>query len=282
MAQSRLSEIIAVHEKDLIKEWLVRQNEFLSERRDRMSDSQQRANSQEFLQALTEAISRNAGLDIESEKWSSMRTLLADLGRQRAAQGFSPTETSTFIFSFKQPLFSRLTIEYANSPEMLAQETWRATELLDRLGLYTFEIFQKSREEIISRQQQEMLELSTPVVELWKGILALPLIGTLDSARTQIVMQNLLEAIVANGADLAIVDITGVPTVDTLVAQHLLKTVAAARLMGAECIISGIRPQIAQTIIHLGVDLSSVVTKATLADAFQLALRRKNLGVSRS
>jgi rsbT co-antagonist protein RsbR len=282
MAQSRLSEVIAVHEKELIKEWLTRQNEFLSERRDRVSDSQLRANSQDFLQALTEALSRNASLDVESEKWSSMRTLLADLARQRASQGFSPTETSTFIFSFKQPLFSRLSIEYQKDPEKLAEETWRATEVLDRLGLYTFEIFQKSREEIISRQQQEMLELSTPVVELWKGILALPLIGTLDSARTQIVMQNLLEAIVANGADLAIVDITGVPTVDTLVAQHLLKTVAAARLMGAECIISGIRPQIAQTIIHLGVDLSSVVTKATLADAFQLALRRKNLGVSRS
>ncbi len=282
MAQSRLSEVIAVHEKELIKEWLTRQNEFLSERRDRVSDSQLRANSQDFLQALTEALSRNASLDVESDKWSSMRTLLADLARQRASQGFSPTETSTFIFSFKQPLFSRLSIEYQKDPEKLAEETWRATEVLDRLGLYTFEIFQKSREEIISRQQQEMLELSTPVVELWKGILALPLIGTLDSARTQIVMQNLLEAIVANGADLAIVDITGVPTVDTLVAQHLLKTVAAARLMGAECIISGIRPQIAQTIIHLGVDLSSVVTKATLADAFQLALRRKNLGVSRS
>jgi rsbT co-antagonist protein RsbR len=282
MAQSRLSEIIAVHEKDLIKEWVMRQNEFLAQRRDRISDSQQRANSQDFLRALTEALSLNAGLDVESDKWSSMRTLLADLARERASQGFSPTETSTFIFSFKQPLFARLTTEYANSPEAVAEEIWRATELLDRLGLYTFEIFQKSREEIITRQQQEMLELSTPVVELWKGILALPLIGTLDSARTQIVMQNLLEAIVSNGADLAIVDITGVPTVDTLVAQHLLKTVAAARLMGAECIISGIRPQIAQTIIHLGVDLSSVVTKATLADAFQLGLRRKNLGVSRS
>lgn len=282
MAQSRLSEVIEVHEKDLVKEWIVRQNEFLSQRRDRISEGQLRANSQDFLQALTEALANNAGLDVESDRWSRMRNLLGDLARQRAAQGFSPTETSTFIFSFKQPLFSRLSIQYANSPETVAEEIWRATELLDRLGLYTFEVFQKSREEIILRQQQEMLELSTPVVELWKGILALPLIGTLDSARTQIVMQNLLEAIVSYGADLAIVDITGVPTVDTLVAQHLLKTVAAARLMGAECIISGIRPQIAQTIIHLGVDLSSVMTKATLADAFQLALRRKNLAVGRS
>jgi rsbT co-antagonist protein RsbR len=150
------------------------------------------------------------------------------------------------------------------------------------LGLYTTEVFQKTREEVILRQQQEMLELSTPVIELWSGVLALPLIGTLDSARTQVVMQNLLEAIVEKSADLAIIDITGVPTVDTLVAQHLLKTVAAARLMGAECIISGIRPQIAQTIIHLGVDLSGVLTKATLADAFQLALKRKNLTIGKA
>jgi rsbT co-antagonist protein RsbR len=211
-----------------------------------------------------------------------MRDLLTEIARQRAVQGFSPTDTSIFVFSFKQPLFARMGLDYSNDPKGLSEEVWRGTELLDKLGLFTFEIFQKSREEVIARQQQEMMELSTPVVELWHGLLALPLIGTLDSARTQIVMQNLLEAIVAKSADLAIIDITGVPTVDTLVAQHLLKTVAAARLMGADCIISGIRPQIAQTIIHLGVDLSSVLTKATLADAFQLALKRKNLTIGRS
>ena len=158
--------------------------------------------------------------------------------------------------------------------ETLGDVMWQATELLDNLGLMTMEIFQKTREEIIGRQQQELLELSTPVVRLWDNILALPLIGTLDSARTQIVMQNLLEAIVQTRSDFAIIDITGVPLVDTLVAQHLLKTVAAARLMGADCLISGIRPQIAQTIIHLGVDLTDVTTKATLADAFGVALRR--------
>ena len=161
----------------------------------------------------------------------------------------------------------------------MADETWRTTLLIDRLGLETTNAFIKGREEIIRRQQQELLEISTPVVRLWDNILALPLIGTLDSARTQVVMQNLLEAIVSNGADIAIIDITGVPTVDTLVAQHLLKTVAAARLMGADCMISGIRPQIAQTIIHLGVDLADVTTKATLADAFQIALRK--LGTAR-
>ena len=158
--------------------------------------------------------------------------------------------------------------------QALADELWGTTVLLDRLGVYTTEIYQKTREEVIARQQQELLELSTPVVNLWKDILALPLIGTLDSARTQVVMESLLQKIVETGAAIAIIDITGVPTVDTLVAQHLLKTVAAARLMGADCIISGIRPQIAQTIVHLGVDLGSVITKATLADAFLIALTR--------
>ena len=163
----------------------------------------------------------------------------------------------------------------------LAEETWAASLLLDRLGLFTTEIHQQGREDVINRQNEEMLELSTPVVELWEGILALPLIGTLDSARTQVVMENLLQRIVETGASIAIIDITGVPTVDTLVTQHLLKTVAAARLMGADCLISGIRPQIAQTIVHLGVDLQSVTTKATLADAFAVALQRTGQSVGR-
>jgi rsbT co-antagonist protein RsbR len=282
MAKNRLPEIIARHEKDLLGEWLRVQSELLSARRDRISEPQLRANAQDFLRALSEALSNNAGSDISLPKWSDMRDLLAEITRQRAVQGFSQVETATLVLSFKKPLFARLALEYADDSLALSEEIWTATELLDNLGLYTFEAFQKTREEVILRQQQEMMELSTPVVEVWQGVLALPLIGTLDSARTQIVMQNLLEAIVAKSADLAIIDITGVPTVDTLVAQHLLKTVAAARLMGADCIISGIRPQIAQTIIHLGVDLSAVMTKATLADALQLALRRKNLAVSRS
>ena len=181
----------------------------------------------------------------------------------------------------KEPLFERIRSEFSKDPDRLAAATWAATTLLDKLGLYTTEVFQKGREELINRQQQEMLELSTPVVELWDGVLALPLIGTLDSARTQVVMESLLQRIVDTGSGIAIIDITGVPTVDTLVAQHLLKTVAAARLMGADCIISGIRPQIAQTIVHLGVDLQDVVTKATLADAFAIALRRLGLGVQK-
>ena len=184
--------------------------------------------------------------------------------RRRAKGGYTPSETATFVFSLKKPLFSVLQDEFGSDGSALAAVTWQATELLDKLGLFTVEAFQKTREEVISRQQQELLELSTPVVRLWENVLALPLIGTLDSARTQVVMQNLLEAIVQTRSDFAIIDITGVPVVDTLVAQHLLKTVAAARLMGADCLISGIRPQIAQTIIHLGVDLTNVTTKATL------------------
>jgi rsbT co-antagonist protein RsbR len=276
---SRIPEIIERHQDTLLSEWLRVQNQLLSARRDRISEQQSKANSQDFLNALSDALSRNGRIDIAAPEWSRMRDLLTELSRERAGKGFSPSETATFVFSFKQPLFARLGAEYSDNTSALQDELWTATELLDRLGLLTIEAYQKTREQVITRQQQEMLELSTPVVELWGGILALPLIGTLDSARTQIVMENLLTSIVSKGADLAIIDITGVPTVDTLVAQHLLKTVAAARLMGAECIISGIRPQIAQTIIHLGVDLSGVVTKATLADAFQLALKKRNFAI---
>jgi rsbT co-antagonist protein RsbR len=186
------------------------------------------------------------------------------------------------VFSFKEPLFEYLRRELAADPKALAEETWTASALLDKLGLYTTEVHQLAREEVIERQQREVLELSTPVVKLWDGILALPLIGTLDSARTQTVMENLLQRIVETGCETAVIDITGVPTVDTVTAQHLLKTVAAARLMGADCIISGVRPQIAQTIVHLGVDLSAVITKANLADAFALALRRLGLTVCKT
>jgi rsbT co-antagonist protein RsbR len=220
--------------------------------------------------------------DINGPEWREVRDLLASISRSRGQQGFSPSATATFVFSFKEPLFAHLRKEHAADPQGLVDATWAATTLLDKLGLYTTEVHQKAREEVIDRQQREMLELSTPVVKLWEGILALPLIGTLDSARTQTVMENLLQKIVETGCETAIIDITGVPTVDTLTAQHLLKTVAAARLMGADCIISGIRPQIAQTIVHLGVDLSAVTTKASMADAFALALKRTGLAVTRA
>jgi rsbT co-antagonist protein RsbR len=226
------------------------------------------------VKALQSAFRIEGTDNLNSAAWAPVKEILSDLSTSRAKAGYTPSETASFIFSLKEPLFALLRDEVDSDPAALARETWQATELVDKLGLYTIESFQRMREDVISRQQQELLELSTPVVRLWENILALPLIGTLDSARTQVVMQNLLDAIVQTRSDYAIIDITGVPLVDTLVAQHLLKTVAAARLMGADCLISGIRPQIAQTLIHLGVDLTGVTTKATLADAFSVALRR--------
>jgi rsbT co-antagonist protein RsbR len=233
-----------------------------------------REQSREFLALIQEAVRAGDVQNVAAAAWNPVKEFLGVITRSRALQGFSPAETAIFVFSLKKPLVARLRTEIGGDAQLLADEMWAVTEMLDQLGLYTTEMYQKSREEVISRQQQELLELSTPVVKLWDNILALPLIGTLDSERTQVVMENLLHKIVETGAAIAIIDITGVPTVDTLVAQHLLKTVAAARLMGADCIISGIRPQIAQTIVHLGVNLSEVTTKATLADAFLIALRR--------
>jgi rsbT co-antagonist protein RsbR len=229
--------------------------------------------SRRFLDELRQGAAIAQLDDISRPEWAPVRELLNDLSRTRAVQGFSPGDTAIFVLSLKEPLFELLRREVGNDADRLANETWVTNRLLDKLGLYTVEAYSKTREEVIARQQQELLELSTPVVALWDGILALPLIGTLDSSRTQIVMESLLQRIVASGAEIAIIDITGVPTVDTLVAQHLIKTISAARLMGADCILSGIRPQIAQTIVHLGLELN-VVSKATMADALALALRR--------
>jgi rsbT co-antagonist protein RsbR len=219
--------------------------------------------------------------DIKSPVWAPVLELLGDLSRARGRQGFSPSETAMFVFSLKAPVIAQLRTEVGNDAARLFTEVSAASDLLDKLGLYSTEVHQQAREEVISRQQMEMLELSTPVVKLWDGVVALPLIGTLDSARTNVVMESLLHQIVQTGSEIAIIDITGVPTVDTLVAQHLLKTVSAARLMGADCIISGIRPQIAQTMVHLGVDLSTVITKATMAEALRLALTRNGFRITR-
>jgi rsbT co-antagonist protein RsbR len=275
--KTRLPEIVKTHERDILTEWMARQLESVSNRRDLMNEADLRRQSTDFLTAFVQATESGAA-DLHAAQWAPIREMLSRVSASRAQQGFSPSETATFVFSLKQPLFTQLRNSITDV-KSLGEETWFATTILDELGLWTTEAYQKTREEVIGRQQQELLELSTPVVTLWDGILALPLIGTLDSARTQVVMESLLQRIVDTGSLIAILDITGVPTVDTLVAQHLLKTVAAARLMGADCIISGIRPQIAQTIVHLGVDLNSVTTKATLADAFKIALKRANLAV---
>jgi rsbT co-antagonist protein RsbR len=267
-----LAKIFVDNQDALLEGWL---NGLLSRmvRRDKNAESEIRQQAARFIPVMVKALEKGQSYDIDQPSWAELRHLLSDFSATRVRQGFSPTETATFVFALKEPLFALLRTALASDQATLSNELVETGALFDNLGLFTVEEFQKGRESVILRQQQEMLELSTPVVALWKDVLALPLIGTLDSARTQVVMESLLQKIIDTGASIAIIDITGVPTVDTLVAQHLLKTVAAARLMGADCIISGIRPQIAQTIVHLGLELD-VVSKATMADAFALALRR--------
>ena len=276
---SPLSRLLREHQAQVLNDWTSRQAQSMATRRDLISDAELSRDSSQFLEGFTEALESGDSERQTGATWERLHEQLKNLSVSRARKGFTPVETATFVFSLKQPVFD-LIRRSLKAPDEVSRESWLATVAIDRLGLATTEYYQKGREDMILRQQQAMLELSTPVVTLWKGILALPLIGTLDSERTQVVMESLLKRVVDTGASIAILDITGVPTVDTLVAQHLLKTVAAARLMGADCIISGIRPQIAQTIVHLGVDLSAVVTKATLADAFAVALARTGLTVT--
>src|SRR5579863_6669637 len=277
---SGLGSIIAQRREQILSEWL-REMGGAARRSDLIKESELQSQCSRFIGLLADATAQ-AGTTVQSAAYDPLRELLGDISKSRAVQGFTARETAVFVFSIKRPIFTAIREELSKDPAGMAEEMWNATELLDSLGLYTTDAYLKSREETIHRQQEEMLELSTPVVKLWEGILALPLIATLDSARTQVVMESLLEAIVHTNSRFAIIDITGVPTVDTLVAQHLLKTITAARLMGAECILSGIRPQIAQTIVHLGINLEDVITKARLADAFRLALERSGRTVTRT
>lgn len=271
--QSHLPEIIRKYQKQLHTDWMAELAAGL--RTDtRISESELSQQTGEFLRVLADSTSSGKVEGADSLQWEPVRDFLTGISRSRAMQGFSAEQTATFIFSLKQVLFQHFRQQFDKNPKAMADEIWNASVLIDSLGMHTFNTYQQAREEVISRQQQELLELSTPVVKLWDGVLALPMIGTLDSARTQTVMETLLQRIVETGSSIAIIDITGVLTVDTLVAQHLLKTVTAIRLMGADCIISGIRPQIAQTIVHLGITLEGVITRATLADALALALKR--------
>jgi rsbT co-antagonist protein RsbR len=278
---SRLPALVDQHQSQLLASWLENQIASGSLRSGQIKEDELKNQSQRFLHEFIGGLKSGHTDDIVGAGWSGARELLGEISGSRASQGFTPSETATFVFSLKGPLFTLLRQEIKGNAQQLGDEIWTATKLLDKLGLYTAEVYQQRRDNIIKRQAQELLELSTPVVELWNKILAIPLIGTLDSERTQTVMENLLNHIVKSGAEIAIIDITGVPTVDTLVAQHLIKTVSAARLMGADCIISGIRPQIAQTIVHLGLQLD-VVSKATMADAFALALKRTGQVVARA
>ena len=280
-AKKDLASVIRGSQSELLSEWSAALSATIGESaRGRVSRDELVLQAKQFLNVLIPAVESGA-TDLEGPAWAEVRAFLEDLSKRRVLAGFSSDETATFIFSLKKPLFDCLDKSSQGDAALLSANIWSSTLLLDGLGLYTVRTFQRTREEVINRQQQELLELSTPVVKLWDGILALPMIGTLDSARTQVVMESLLQKIVETESQIAIIDITGVPTVDTLVAQHLLKTVTALRLMGADCIISGVRPQIAQTIVHLGVDLQGVTTKANLADALALALKRTGVAFTR-
>ncbi len=280
--QTKIAGILNKYGDDLLADWVKELKATGSGKETRIGEAELFAQAKEFVALLQQAAQIGDLTNTNRPEWKEINDFLDGISASRVAQGFTSDQTATFVFSFKKPLFARLRTEFGRDAEQLADETWAATELLDKMGMLTVRAFQKSREGVINRQQEEMLELSTPVVKLWDGILALPMIGTLDSARTQIVMESLLQRIVETGSEIAIIDITGVPTVDTLVAQHLLKTVTAIRLMGADCIISGVRPQIAQTIVHLGVDLAGVTTKASLADALSVALRRSGFAITKA
>ena len=273
-----LAEIISQNEDRIRAEW-IRTMSSAVERADLITKAELDEQCGSILKEIVAGVKTSGPENLGGAGWNGARELLSSISSSRARQGFSPTDVATFLLSLKQPLFVLIREKMAKSPDALFETVWSATQLLDRLALITTESYTAAREELIMRQQQELLELSTPVVKLWDGILALPIIGTLDSARTQVVMESLLQAVVSSNSRYAIIDITGVPTVDTLVAQHLLKTITAARLMGAECIISGVRPQIAQTIVHLGINLEDVITKAKLSDAFALALQRSGRAV---
>jgi len=269
-----IANLLVSQRNEIFQEWMHQQLSSEAMRADLISEADLRTESDRFLEVISRAVQSGNFNDIRAPEYKPVLEMLERFSRSRGLQGFTPSETATFVFSFKQPLFNALRKSGNSEPAEQIENVWAANLLIDKLGLYTTEMYQQSREEVIRRQQEEMLELSTPVVQIWEGILALPLIGTLDSARTSVMMETLLQKIVETRSELAIIDITGVPTVDTLVAQHLLKTVAAARLMGADCLISGIRPQIAQTMVHLQIDLSEVTTKATLAEALRFALKR--------
>lgn len=273
---SRTGEILKDSESEVLKSWVKELLKISGGRQ--INESELRRQCAEFLSSFRECMMSGADT-IESSEWESVKTFLNELCLIRAEQRFSPSETAQFIFSLKQPLFSILVDSMKGRPQELVDEIWSLTELLDELGLYATEQYQRAKEEIINRQQQDILEVSTPVIQIWPGVVALPIIGTLDSERSQIMMERLLQTLSSTGCTVAILDISGVPAVDTMVAQHLIKTIQAAKIMGAQCIISGIRPEIAQTIVHLGVDLSMVRTKATMSRALEEALQMVNLQI---
>lgn len=272
--------ILKENREAVLRQWTQHLRTTL-QRRDLLNERDLDAQAAEVLQAMTDVPPETKMEEFGSPAWRALKDMLASLSASRASLGFSPSETALFVLSLKPAFFAQLRQGWGNDNDRMFAELTAVDGFIDKLALHTTESYIQGRDQVIARQQEDMLELSTPVVTLWDGIVALPLIGTLDSSRTQVVMESLLQAIVATNSRCAIIDITGVATVDTLVAQHLLKTITAARLMGAECIISGIRPQIAQTIVHLGINLADIVTKAKLSDAFRLALEQSGRKVVR-
>lgn len=276
--KSSASQLLPKKQSEIYDLWITQQMKDDGLREDLMSSDEMKQESNAFLTALLNAVRKDNFSDISLPEYDKVNEILAGISLSRAKSGFSPRETATFVFSLKDAIIKILEKEIKDV-NLLYPEILKINRLLDSLGLVTLETFIKGREEVILRQTSEISEISTPVIQVWAGILALPIIGTLDSARTQIVMESLLLKIVETESTIAILDISGVPAVDSLVAQHLIKTVAATRLMGAECIISGIRPEIAQTIVHLGIDLSNINTKASLAHALRTAFSMTRLEV---
>jgi rsbT co-antagonist protein RsbR len=272
-------QLLQKHKKNILELWMKNQLADEGLREDLISNEDLRSQSEELINVLINNLSGESINDINSDEWNPVIEILGGIAITRARQGFSPRETGNFIFSLKEALLEILQQLVKTDATALFQESLKINRIIDNLSIITFETFIKGREEIILRQTDEISEISTPVIRVWDGILVLPIIGTLDSSRTQVVMENLLQEIVDTGSSIAILDISGVPAVDSLVAQHLIKTVSATRLMGAECIISGIRPEIAQTVVHLGIDLSNIITKATLASALSYAFKSLRLEV---
>ena len=277
-----ISKILSKKKKQVLEQWMKNQLADESLREDLMSNEDLRQQSEELLDSLLAMLNDQNLAHTQAQDFEPVVEILSGISISRARQGYSPRETGVYIFSLKDALLQILQEEIKDDPVALYNVSMQVSKLIDSFGVTTFETFIKGREEVILRQTDEIAEISTPVIRVWDGILALPIIGTLDSARTQIVMESLLQEIVTSGSTIAILDISGVPAVDSLVAQHIIKTVAATRLMGAECIISGIRPEIAQTVVHLGIDLSNIVTKATLASALKYAFSMLKLEVRKA
>lgn len=277
-----IPKLLQTKKKTIIELWITNQLSDDGLREDLISNDEIREQSEELVNSFVSNLTTENINDVHSSDFEGVIEILSGISITRARQGFTPRETGAFIFGLKEALLQLLQLEIKDDKEALYNATLQLNRLLDSFSIVTFETFIKGREEVILRQTDEITEISTPVIRVWDGILALPIIGTLDSARTQVVMENLLQEIVETGSSIAILDISGVPTVDSLVAQHLIKTVSATRLMGAECIISGIRPEIAQTIVHLGIDLSNIITKATLASALKFSFQTLKLEVKRT